>query len=497
MKYGYIALLLCMAGCKVGPNYHKPEIAMPDTFTESKIGEEISDKDLCTWWKHWNDPLLNSLVQEAVAQNFDLQIALEKIIEARSYYRIESSYLGPAINLNALATRSRFSQNIFTTINDAESIGSGTPEGGGGSTGTSTAAPKGSVFGPALQNFFQVGFDAVWELDIWGSLRRSQAAAKDEWEAVQMQAQDVLLTTISEVVRGYVTIRSLQQQMEILQKKISIEERNLFLVKVLQEAGLDSQRPVEEMIVVLEQDLANMPVLDTSYKQTVFALAVLLGRQPESLLATFTEIGPIPSSFGKVPAGLPSDLLRRRPDIRAAERHLAAATERIGVAISDYFPQISLTGNAFGYESNKQNNWIVPGSRYWTIGPNVQWNLLNFGKTRAQVTMADSFQRQALLSYEQIVIESLQDVEGALVAYFDEQKRALHLQEEKEASLRFWQMTEDLFKSGLIDEMQVLQAQTSLLDKENECLQSDQALASDLVALYKALGGDWECSVTP
>ncbi|MBS0628008.1 MAG: TolC family protein, partial [Verrucomicrobia bacterium] len=147
--------------------------------------------------------------------------------------------------------------------------------------------------------------------------------------------------------------------------------------------------------------------------------------------------------------------------------------------------------------SNKQNNWIVPGSRYWSIGPSVQWNLLDFGKTRAQVAIANSSQRQALLSYELIIIESLQDVEGALVAYFDEQKRALHLIEEKEASYRLYQLTEDLFKAGLVDEIQVLQAQDSLLDKENECLQSEQALASNLIALYKALGGDWECSVTP
>lgn len=488
MKYIYPALILCLGGCyKVGPDYKKPEIAMPEAFAESLEKKEVSDKDLCSWWEHWNDPLLNSLVKEAVMENYDLRIALEKIIEARAYYRIESSYLGPAVNLTALATRSRFSQNIFTTTNDVESIASG----------TNAASPRGSAFGPALQDFFQIGFDAVWELDIWGKLRRSQKAALEEWEAVQMQAQDVLLTTISEVVRGYVTIRSLQQQMDILQKKITLEQRNVFLTKSLQLAGLDSQRPVEEMIIVLEEDLAKMPLLETSYKQTIYALAVLLGRQPESLLETFTEVGPIPSSFGKVPAGLPSDLLRRRPDIKAAERQLAAATERIGVAISAYFPQISLTGNGYGYESNKQNNWIVPGSRYFTIGPNVQWNLLDFGKTRAQVAMANSSQRQALLSYELVIIESLQDVEGALVAYFDEQKRALHLVEEKEASYRFFQMTEDLFKSGLIDEIQVLQAQDILLDKENECLQSEQALASDLIALYKALGGDWECSVTP
>jgi len=466
---------------------------LPDAF-ENKGEIDPTEEDLCKWWEHWNDPLLNALVKEAFESNFDIRIALEKIIQARSYYRIESSYLWPEVNLNSVATRSRFSQNIFTNSSAVESIANG-QSAEAAALGEQTA--RGAIFGPAIQNFFQVGFDAIWELDFWGKIRRGKEAAFDEWEAVQMDAQSVLISSISEVVQQYVIIRSIQQQMIILEKQIAIQKRNVYLEEVLFNAGLISLRDVEESIAVLEEEMGKLPTLDSVYKQTVYRMAVLLGRQPEGLLSSFAEPGPIPGSLGKVPAGLPSGLLRRRPDIKAAERELAAATAKIGVAVAEYFPHISLTGDGYGFESNKQYKWITPGSRYWTIGPNVQWNIIDFGRTRAMVASANSVQRQALLQYEKVVISSLQDVEGALVAYFDEQDKYFHILKEQEAAFAFYTLTEDLFKSGLINEIELLQAENALLNAEANGLQSQQSLASDLVSLYKALGGNWECSNTP
>jgi NodT family efflux transporter outer membrane factor (OMF) lipoprotein len=364
-------------------------------------------------------------------------------------------------------------------------------------SGVNTTAPRGSIFGPPVQNFFQIGFDAVWELDLFGKLRRGQEAAFDEWEAVQMQAQDVLITTISEVVHQYITIRSLQEQIALLEKKIDVARRNDLLFSFLQQAGIDSQRPVAVAAMDLEQEYAKMPVLETSYKQNIYALAVLLGKQPEELLSTFTATATLPLAISKVPAGLPSELLRRRPDIRAAERKLAAATARIGVAIADFFPKVSLTGTGYGYESNQQNNWLVPSARYWTIGPAIQWNLLDFGRTRAQVATANAQQKEALLFYEKTIITSLQDVEGALVAYFDEQVRYQHLIQEKEIATSLYQMTQDVFQAGLADEMQMLETLKGVFDKEDECIKSRAALANDMVALYKALGGQWECLAMP
>lgn len=483
--------LLFLTGCMVGPDYRPPETSMPTEFEEGKETFFCTDADLCRWWKQFEDPLLDQLIEEAAVQNFDYRIALEQIVEARAQYHIQGSYLWPEIDLNASATRSRFSQNVFTTAPAAEELASGSV------TSAATTTTGNGVFGPPVQNFFQVGFDAIWELDFWGKFRRGKKAAFDQWEASKFNAQNVLLMVISEVARDYVSIRSLQHQIELAELKVVTDEEQLHLAQVLFNAGLDNEIQVEGLLATLEKDRAAIPVLETSLKQTIYALAVLLGKDPEGFAQQFTEIESIPLGLAKVPAGLPSDLLRRRPDIRSAERQLAAATEQIGIAVSNYFPRISLTGTSYGYEANKLNKWFVSGSRFWTIGPSVSWDLIDFGRTRAQVESANSVQRQALLTYEQTVISSLQDVEGALVAYFEEEKRNVYLADQVAADRRSLQLTEDLYAAGLIDESGVLTALATLIDAETSLIQSDQALTSDLIALYKALGGDWECSSTP
>lgn len=485
-----IALCLFLSGCMVGPNYHKPETAMPSSFETKSDAEITSDETLRGWWKQLGDPLLDSLVEEAVRGNYDWRIAVEQIVETRAKYRIERSYLFPEVDLNAAANRSRFSDNLFTSSSIANSTAAG-------SSPSSVVSSDNFPVPGTIQNFFQVGFDAIWELDIFGKFRRNKRAAYDLWEASQESAQDVLITLISEVAREYVSIRSLQQQILLTHKKIEADERLLYLAEVLFDAGLDNQIQIENLIATLQTDRAALPPLETALKQTIYGLAYLLGKQPEGFAAQFEELSPIPVSAGKVPGGLPSDLLRRRPDIRAAERQLAAATEMIGVAIADLFPHISLTGNTYGFESNKQNKWLIGASRYWNIGPSLNWNLLDFGRVKAQIRVQNSVQQQALLTYEQTVISSLRDVEGALVAYFEEQKRMADFEREVSANRRALELTEDLFAAGLFDELQVLSAIKTWIDSENHLIQSQQALTSNLIALYKALGGDWECFSSP
>jgi outer membrane protein, multidrug efflux system len=487
MKWTTLCYLILLSGCMVGPKYGKPEIAMPSAFVENKEDAPCTDEELCNWWKQFGDPLLDSLIEEAAQKNFDLRIAIEQIIEARAQYRIQGSYLWPEFDLNAVATRSRYSQNIFTTASTATSFASG----------KESSVSRGSMFGPPVQNFFQVGFDAIWELDFWGKFRRGKQAAFDQWEASELNAQNVLITIISEVARDYVSIRSLQLQIEWTKNKILADKRELDLAKVLFEAGLDNQIQVDAFIATLESDQATLPILESSLKTTLYALAVLLGRQPENLADAFDEIRAIPSGLGKVPAGLPADLLRRRPDVKQAERQLAAATEQIGVAVAGLFPHITLTGNGYGFESNHLKNWFTHPSSYWTIGPNINWDIIDFGKTRGQIAVANAVQKQALLNYEQIVITSLQDVEGALVSYFEEQKRNLHLNDQADANRNSFRLTEDQFRAGLTDELAVLDTIKTLIDTEITLTQSNQALVSDLIALYKALGGNWTCSSTP
>lgn len=498
-RTAWVMITLGLAGCMVGPNYHEPQIAMPSQFVEDQEAAGCTDEELCQWWTQFEDPLLDSLIEEAAFANYDYRIALEQIVEARAQYKIQSSYLWPEIDLNATAVRNRFSQNVFTSAASAESFAGGNAAAkstSGGSAAAGSTSGGNGMFGPPVQNFFQVGFDAIWELDFWGKFRRGKRAAYDQWEASGFNAQNVLITTISEVARNYVLIRSLQQQIEVEIKKIRSLEEQLRLSDVLFKAGLDNEIQVEALLASLESERAALPVLETSLQQTIYALAVLLGKQPEELAYAFDEAAPIPMGMGRVPAGLPSDLLRRRPDVRSAERQLAAATEQIGVNVANLFPHISLTGDAIGYEANRTHKWFSAASRYWTIGPSINWDLIDFGRTRGQIAVANSLQRQSLLSYEQTVISSLQDVEGALVAYFEEEKRNLFLYEQVEADRRSLKLTEDLFQAGLVDESQVLQAMTILFTAESSLIQSDQALTTDLIAVYKALGGDWKCTST-
>jgi outer membrane protein, multidrug efflux system len=485
----FLSLLLC--GCMVGPNYHHPETAMPSEFEETESAEHVTDEQLCQWWKQFKDHMLDSLIEQAFHANYDYRIALEQIVEARAQYQIQRSFLWPEIDLNATAIRSRFSQTLMTSA-----AGLSTATGTAPSTSVSTGA-TGSPLAPSIQNFFQVGFDAIWELDFFGKFRRGKQAAYDLWEASIDLAQNVMITVLSEVARDYVAIRGLQLQINLLKEKIWVDEQELMLAKALFDAGLDNLIQVEAFVSTLDTDKAALPVLETTLKQTIYALAVLLGRQPEGLVAEFEPYVPIPSGTEKVPVGLPSDLLRRRPDIRAAERQLAAATEQIGVNVANLFPHITLTGNSYGFESNQQNTWIIGKSRYWTVGPSLNWDLIDFGRTWGQIDVAKSLQRQALLTYEKTVISSLQDVEGALVAYFEEYKRLASFEDQVSADHCSFELTEDLYESGLLSELEALNAYKTLLDSENNLAQSQQALTSDLIALYKALGGDWECTLSP
>lgn len=487
MKWSALVLLVLLSGCMVGPDYKAPETGMPSQFSEARNGRGASgsDTDLCQWWKLFNDPFLDDLIAEAAANNYDVRIAVEKIAEARANYRVQSSYLWPEIDVTAAAVRTRNSQNFFS------------------SSGTSTA---GSAL-PTFQNFFQVGFDAIWEFDLFGKFRRSKRAAYDTWEASKENARSVLISVISEVARSYVSIRAIQRSIEITRNKIDADEEELLLTAELFDAGLSNEIQVEGMIATLDTERAALTVLETSLKQAIYALAVLLGRHPESMSSTFEESRPIPITWDKVPVGLPSDLLRRRPDIRQAERQLAAATEKIGVAVADLFPRVSLTGitfaggslggSGYGYESGSFNKLLKHSSRAWSIGPAIRWDMIDFGRTYGNIAVQNSQQKQALLRYEQAVLFALQDVEGALIAYFEEEKREKFLSDQVEALARALQLTQDLYVAGLSDEQEVLNARKAMLEAENSLAGSQQALGSDLIALYKAIGGNWECSYTP
>lgn len=478
VTYYFLLITLLLSGCMVGPRYHKHQVCMPAQFEEAK-GEVVQDEDLCEWWTQFDDPVLDELIAEAVTANYDYLIALERINQARSQYRVETSYLWPEIDLNASATRSRISQNLFK-------------------------GPGGNSFLPTFLNIFQVGFDAIWELDVWGKFRHGRNAALYTYEALSDDAQSVMISLISEVAVNYVAIRTLQDRIDLTQRKIAADERELDIVIDLHGIGLNNESKILTMISDIETDRATLPVLESSLKQTIYAVAYLLGRPPECFACRFDEFYPIPSGKNRVPVGLPCELLRRRPDVRSAERQLAAATEEIGTAVADLFPHIALTGislgagnkigSSYGYDSNRIDNLITAPSRMFSFGVGMNWDLIDFGRVRANIDVKNSLQRQALLNYEKTIIASLQDVESALVAYYEEEKRRESLLIKVNADSRNLEIVENLFKIGLATEMQVLEAEKRMLDSENLFVESEQALVSDLIAIYKALGGSWYCS---
>ncbi len=496
MNKSFLLVLLFSAGCMVGPKYHEPETAMPTQFEEG-LYEDENDVDLCLWWKQFNDPLLDSLIAEAAHTNYDLRISVEKIEQARAQYRIEKSHLWPEIDLNATAIRTRFSKYLFPAP--------ATPPAAAG-TAAATSGGSSTLF-PRLFNVFQAGFDAIWELDLWGKFRHGKKAAYYTWESMVEDAQNVLISLISEVAVTYVNIRAVQRKIQLIKEKIKADEEELMITQALFQIGIDNETQYTTLISSVESDRASLPSLETSFKQNVFAMAYLLGRQPEGLLEEFQEARPIPHSSDMVPVGLPSDLLRRRPDVRSAERQLAAATEQIGVAVADLFPHISLTGISFGggsqgqgssvgFEGDKPNHLFKWPSRTFSVGVNLNWKLLDFGNIRGRIAVQNSLQKQALLKYEETVISSLKDVESALVAYFEEQKRKDSLTLKVMADRRTLEINEDLFRIGLANELQVLEARKNLLESESSLVESEQALTGDLIALYKAIGGDW-CTSTP
>lgn len=456
----FFALLILM-GCAVGPNYQTPVVLLPESYGKAQE-EGVDEGDLEQWWTTFNDPLLDVLVHEALSQNYDLKIAIGKVNEVRALYQIAAAELYPKVDLNAEESRSRISQTLF-----------------------------GSTFrGPPYQNFYRVGFDASWEVDIFGKRRREKESAFYEYEAEVNSARDVYITLLSELASTYIEIRAFQNRMALSKRDIYIQKELLSLARSRFDAGLDSEIEPEEIRFNLEETEAILPELEMNYRHAIHRMAVLLGKTPQSLYSDFEETKGIPISTAAIPLGLPSDLLRRRPDIRQAERNLAASTANVGSAIADLFPRFSLLGS-LGFESSRSQNWLKAKSLAWSFGPNIDWPILYFGRLRANIRAKNAKEQQALFNYEQTILTSLEDVENALVAYYKEDERVDRFEKQMASAERTYALTRDKYLSGLVDFSALLEADRARVASENNLVKSTEALSTNLVALYKSLGGEW------
>jgi multidrug efflux system outer membrane protein len=480
----WVLSCILFSGCMVGPDYHPPVEMMPDSFAEDRTVEpdRCVDEELAHWWTYFEDPFLDSLLAESLQGSFDWKIALQKIRQSRAAYWVQTTALLPEIDSDVQMTRSRTSQTLAST--EMLNI-------------------------PPIQNFYQAGYDAIWTIDIFGGLRRASRSAYDTWEATIEDARGVRIMVLSEVAMIYTNICALQQIEAVAVEMVRLDEDLLSLSESRFLAGLVDEQEVEMAVANLETDRAQLLVVETNLRQAIYSLAVLLGVPPESLLERFLCVRAIPSSFGAIPVGLPSELLRRRPDIRSAERQLAAATEQIGVAVAALFPQFSLTGSSasfsanplqganYGYASSTLSKWFTAPSRIWGIGILMTLPIFDFGKRWAAIGEQVSLEQQAFLTYEKTVIAALEEVESDLVAYFNEERRLAALLRETEATRRIFDLTSDLYRTGLASFTDVLTSEEDWLTAYTQQLSSEQALTTNLIALYKALGGGWECSYMP
>jgi NodT family efflux transporter outer membrane factor (OMF) lipoprotein len=433
------------------------------------------------WWTTFNDPALDDLVGRAVKGNFDLRRAAARVREARALRDVSRADLFPTVNTSGSYTHSR---------SPVDSFGPVTPSGGatgeGGATGASFAGGNG-VEG----NFYQAGFDASWEIDLFGGIARGVQADEADLAAAAEDRRDVLVSLLAEVARNYLELRGFQRQIVIARENLDAQQQTLNLTRDRLRAGIATDLDVARAQAQVSTTAATIPTLEAGARRAIHRLGVLAGQNPMALVADLAPVKPIPSAPPEIPVGVPSELLRRRADVRRAERELAASSARIGVATAELFPRFSLTGS-LGLQSSRSSELLNYGSRFWSIGPSISWPVFDAGRIRASIRAENARQEQAAASYEQAVLTALQEVEDALVSYVKEESRRRTLAEAAAANRRAVDLAIQLYDAGRADFLSVLQAQRDLFATQDALVQSDRLVTTNLVALYKALGGGWQ-----
>ncbi|MFA5866110.1 MAG: efflux transporter outer membrane subunit [Phycisphaerae bacterium] len=516
--------LICMAavtGCSVGPNYRTPQTPTPKTWigvkpagpTTRPAGPTTRPANLAAWWKSLNDPILDSLLDEAMKANLDLRIATARVLQARGQRGMVASALWPQLNSSASHRYSGSSLNAGskpknlslakqarnTAVNSALQAVTGTaaaPVSVAGIIGQAVTKEvnnklQGTISTPRDQNTFQAGFDASWELDVFGGTRRAVEAADDTLAASVEIRRDVLVTLLSEVALNYVQLRGSQRRLAIARANIQVQKDSVEITRTKYKAGFTNELDLDQAEAQLATTQSQIPLLETAIKQAIYQLSVLLARPPGDLLSKLEKEGPIPVVPPEVPVGLPSDLVRQRPDIRAAERQLAAATAQIGVATADMFPKFSITGS-IGPQVSNINRILDQQSLGWSIGPGITWPVFDGWRIRSNIQLQNAFQEEALATYEKTVLIAFQDVENALVAYTNEQVRHKSLVKAENASRRATDLSKELYIGGLTPFLNVLQSEGTLYSTQDQLVQSETTVVTNLIALYKALGGGWE-----
>ncbi|HQN18032.1 MAG TPA: efflux transporter outer membrane subunit [Syntrophobacteraceae bacterium] len=472
----HLAVVLLLASCAVGPDFHSPKTPLPAAWSSLSAGAPDQTSvttpqpaDLVAWWKVFNDPLLTSLVERAFASNLDLRQAKARIRQARATRGIAASGLWPEIDANASYDRSLNSSASF------------------GSSGTSLQ----STALRSARELFQVGLDASWELDLFGGVRRNIEAAQADYQAAVEDWHGVRVSLAAEVGINYVALRGFQQQILIARQNLAMQRHTAEITGKRFAAGFASGLDAANANALVATTESQVPLLESSAQAAIFGLSVLLGLEPAALAQELASDKAIPTTPPEVPVGLPSDLIRRRPDIRSAEARLHASTARIGAATADLFPKFSLTGSA-GYLSSDISSLANFSSRYWSYGVGMYWPIFTAGRIRWNIELQKAFREEDLAAYEQTILTALKDVETALVAYAKDQQRISSLAVAVENNRKAVDLSTRLYVVGKSDFLNVLVAERALNTSEDALVQSTRSMATNLIALYKALGGGWE-----
>jgi NodT family efflux transporter outer membrane factor (OMF) lipoprotein len=463
-----VAVSITVSGCAVGPAYHPSQTATPAAWVGS-VPEAATENaaDMAHWWSAFHDPILESLVKQAVASNLDLKLAESRIRQARAARSAAVAGLGPAVSANSSFTRSRTSP-------------------GGSSVSKTYGATDGT-----LSSQYQAGFDASWELDIFGGVRRNVEAANADLQASIESRRDVLVTLAAETAVNYIDLRACQQQIVIARENLLAQQRTAELTRKLFKTGFYSALDTANADALTATTAAQIPVLETLARQYIYSLSLLIGREPGALMTELTPPSGIPAAAPSVPVGIPADLLRQRPDIRMAEAQIHAATARIGVATADLFPKFTLSGAA-GFMNNDFTSWFDWVNRFWSFGPSASWQIFDTGKTRANIEQQKALEEQSVITYQQTVLTALQEVENALISSTQEYERRKALTDAVTANRKAVDLAIRLYSDGQTDFLNVLQSQRSLYTSEDALAQSNRNVSTNLVALYKAVGGGWE-----
>jgi multidrug efflux system outer membrane protein len=429
--------LFALQACKaVGPDYEAPQLELPDAWNQAALaGLEEGEADLRTWWKVLGDPILDDLIERADGGNLDLIVAAARVRETRALRRVVVTDRLPTVDAAGGASRRRSSRDL--------------------------------VPGAEASSVYSIGADASWELDVWGRVRRNVEAAEADVQAADEALRDVVVLLYSEVALAYVELRSLQQRISFAEQNIAVQESTLTLVNDRYNAEL-------------------VPELDTLHR-----LALLIGEEPGSLYELLKPQAPIPAAQVELARGIPADVLRQRPDVRAAERALAAQTARIGVATAELYPQFSLTGN-FGWDATKIGDLATSDALTWGIGIPFRWNLFNRDRVHANIEVQEARAEALQAEYERTVLGALGEVESSLANYGEQVQRTQLLEGSAEAASRTVELVRTLYKSGLTNFQNVLDSERSLFQEQDALAESRGAEARNLILLYRSLGGGWQ-----